>query len=272
MLDTRTSDNISIRWIIILLVVIIATIGVLLLINFPSRINEIWLWIVGLIGPIIAFFRRITEGISNFFYRDKREENRQLAEEKKAYKQETLNLNSKITDLENQLAALNSVSNDFDGITITVLRYFDDGETTLGILFLDNKYFCYTLEDTFQDKKILSKTRIPGGIYKLNYRRESTPLTEKYRKTRPWFEYHLEIKNVKNFTGIYIHCGSTHEHTDGCLLIARSINSSDVKRSIYNSRETFEEFYKLLKPKLDSGEYARIRILDEEAWFKQKVT
>ena len=262
--EAKVSENSSARWIFILLVLIIAIVAVLVFINNPSLINDIWLWIVGVIGAIIAFFRRITEGISALFDSDRKHESELVSEQKKKFEQEKLSLSSTINNLRNQLGSLESDTNDFDGTTITVLRYMDDGETTIGLLFLNEEFFCYTLEDTYRIIKIKGKTRIPCGTYKVNFRRELTPLTERYKETRPWFEYHLEIKDVKGFTGIYIHSGSIHEHTDGCLLVGRSLNSSDMKKLIYDSRDTFEQFYKTLKPKLDSGEYVRIKILDED--------
>jgi len=271
--EINKTEEISIRWIIILVIIALFVFVALFFINNPGTIEDIWLWVIGLAGPIIAIFRNVTSKISSFFHFSKKENNANVNTNIKIadnnYKQEVNTLTQKISKLENELKKRNTSSEDnFNGLTVTVLRYFDDGETTLGLLFLENKFFCYTLEDTFQEIKVKGKTRIPGGTYKLNFRREETGLTKKYRETRPWFDYHLEIKNVPDFSGVYIHCGSTHEDTEGCLLIADSIYSYDEKRTIFNSQKTFERFYKYLKTKLDEGEYARIKILDE-TWFNK---
>lgn len=268
--EINKTEEISIRWIIILVIIALFVFVALFFINNPGTIEDIWLWIIGLAGPIIAIFRNVTSRISSFFHFSKKENNANSKIKTNTYKQEIDTLTQKISKLENELKTVDTSTGDnFDGFTITVLRYFDDGETTLGILFLENTFFCYTLEDTFHEIKIKGNTRIPAGTYKLNFNRAETALTKKYRETRsPWFEYHLEIKNVPDFSGIYIHCGSTHEHTEGCLLIADSIYSSDEKKTIFNSQKTFERFYKQIKSKLDEGEYVRIRILDEN-WINK---
>ena len=165
--------------------------------------------------------------------------------------------------METQLQG-SDLDDSFDGTTLTTLRYFDDGETTLGLFFLDGKFFCYTLEDAYRKVKIKGKTRIPSGVYNVDFNRNDTGLTLKYRKTRPWFHYHLHVKKVPGFTGIYIHSGSTHEHTEGCLLVASNITSNDTTRMIYNSKVTFEKLYKVLKQRIDNGEKVRIKYYDED--------
>lgn len=43
---------------LILLIVTIVTVTVVLALYRPDVLEDIWLWIIGLIGPIIAFVRR----------------------------------------------------------------------------------------------------------------------------------------------------------------------------------------------------------------------
>ena len=264
----KTKDISTSKWIIILIGVALFTIAILFFVYNPDTIEKVWLWIIGLFGPIIASFKKIFESFAKMLDFGKTDRS-EIEKSDTNSNQIIKNLNQRISQLENELK--NKESDDhFDGITITVLRYFDDGETTLGLMFLEDKFYCYTLEDAYHKEKVPGKTRIPEGTYKLNFRREETNLTKTYRKTRPWFDYHLEIKNVPDFSGVYIHSGSTHEHTKGCLLIADSLTASSTQRMIFNSRNTFEKFYKYMKPKLDQGEYARIKICDEN-WFKKKL-
>ena len=63
---------------------------------------------------------------------------------------------------------------------ILLLRYSDDGDSTMGLLFIDGKFECHTLEDEHRDVKKPGETRIPEGKYKVNFRNERTPLTKKY--------------------------------------------------------------------------------------------
>ena len=277
--------------IIVLFLIATFLIAILLFIYNPGALEKVWLWIVGLIGVIISTVRNTINGIINFFKEENTSNPQDKPEEKvtvtksvsqtsasnisqtshlklvETYEDKIHELEGQIAILQNQLKNSNSFDG-FNGITLTVLRYFDDGETTLGLLFYEDDFFCYTLEDTYREVKKKGQTRIPQGIYKLGFNKNETKLTLKYRKTRPWFEYHLHVKNVPNYTGIYIHVGNTTKDTEGCLLVADSINSSDASKSIFNSRETFKKLYLKLKPYLDNNEPVRIRYYNED-WFQR---
>lgn len=272
----------------IVIVVALLAIALLLFLYNPGILEDVWLWIVGLIGVIISAIKNAIEGLKNLFKSDQQEvtSTKQAETVKTAsqsqpdlaiitqaneeYRKSISEYKTRINDLESQINVLESKlsstlpKDEFNGTTLSVIRYFDDGETTLGLLFIDNKYFCYTLEDTYREVKVKGKTRIPKGTYNLDFNRFDTGLTLKYRKTRPWFTYHLHVQNVPGYEGIYIHSGSTHEHTEGCLLVARSIYSDDAKSSIFNSKVTFEALYKQLQTKLDTGERLRIIYYDED--------
>lgn len=51
---------------VILLIVAIITITIVLLIYRPDLLEYIWLWIIGLIGPIIGFAKVGIKSISKF--------------------------------------------------------------------------------------------------------------------------------------------------------------------------------------------------------------
>jgi hypothetical protein len=55
------------RHALILVFVALITISVILIIYRPDLLEDIWLWLVGLIGPIIGFSKAIFKSISNFF-------------------------------------------------------------------------------------------------------------------------------------------------------------------------------------------------------------
>lgn len=253
----------------ILLIIAVVTITILLFLFNPEILADIWLWIIGLIGPIVALVRNGVESIANLF---RKSEARKKANEppsppaKSQYEQRIRELEREIERLRTLVSEQNR-KDSFDGITLTVLRFFDDNETTLGLLYFQDQFFCYTLEDTFHEVKVKGETRIPAGTYNLDYRREVTRLTRKYRQIWDWFDYHLHIQNVENFQYIYIHSGNDHTHTEGCLLIADSIESSDQERKIYNSRRAYERLYKSIKQFKQDGRQTRIKIFDEN-WFE----
>ncbi|WP_370086230.1 hypothetical protein [Ekhidna sp.] len=55
------------RHALILILVALITISIILVIYRPDLLEDIWLWLVGLIGPIIGFTKAIVKSISNFF-------------------------------------------------------------------------------------------------------------------------------------------------------------------------------------------------------------
>lgn len=111
---------------------------------------------------------------------------------------------------------------------ITVKRTFKGPEYTIGKLYIDDNYYCDTLEDTIRSgEKIYGKTAIPAGEYKV-------------KKTySPRFEKKLpEILNVPGFTGVRIHAGNTAKDTEGCILLG--LNRA--KGAVLNSKNALAFF------------------------------
>jgi len=122
-----------------------------------------------------------------------------------------------------------------------ILQRFSDNRTsTLGILLkkvvfgTDYKTVlqAYTLEDESRDVKMSGETRIPAGVYELGINAADTPLTLKYRKKYSWFKYHIEVKNVPGFKGIYIHVGNVDDNTDGCILLGDSADNNSISEGM----------------------------------------
>lgn len=224
-----------------LLFVALLTFAVVFMAMRPEILSEIWLWLIGLSGAIIATVKKI-------FHAEK-------ADEHGAHS------SAKPRD------ALRSIlTDDFQGITLSVLRYADDQTTTLGLMYLEHNFFSYTLEDSHHDIKKPGETRIPAGTYRVDFRREDTQLTLKYRQAYPnWFSYHLEVKNVPGFQGIYIHNGGDHHDTKGCLLVSDQLNAGEHK-TLTNSRNTFKRLYQYLENKLNKGMAVRL-VVHDESWF-----
>ncbi len=164
---------------------------------------------------------------------------------------------------------------DFEGVTIKVARYSDDGTTTLGIMTIQDEFYCYTLEDTFRKEKVPGKTRIPAGTYTVDFNitEPPTPKTLQYREIYgDLFTWHLHVKEVPGFQGIYIHHGNTHDHTLGCILVSKSLSviakdpeiDTDDQKSLSSSRDSFRVLYKYLKEQLENKIPVRLIILDED--------
>ena len=50
---------------------------------------------------------------------------------------------------------------------LKLLRFKATGDATLGKLYLNEEFECYTLEDEHREVKVDGETRIPAGRYKL---------------------------------------------------------------------------------------------------------
>jgi hypothetical protein len=145
-------------------------------------------------------------------------------------------------------------------MNITVYRYSDNGDSTLGLLFIDGKFECYTLEDEGREVKIKGETRIPDGIYEVKLRKEESPLTASYRLKYPWFKWHLQVMNVPNFNYVYIHIGNLEKHTDACLLVGDQINNNEIDKGFLGkSAQAFKRIYTKINKALDNGETIKIR-------------
>lgn len=90
----------------------------------------------------------------------------------------------------------------------------------------------------------MKETRIPAGTYTLDIQKAETPLTLKYRAKYSWFINHLEIKNVPNFVGVYIHIGNFDADSAGCVLLGDNADNNVIgPGSITNSTQAFKRFY-----------------------------
>lgn len=114
---------------------------------------------------------------------------------------------------------------------------------TIGKLYIDDVYFCDTLEDTVRDlnkngkfdngeKKVYAKTAIPYGTYEIKW-----TYSPRFKKYTP------QLMNVPSFEGIRIHSGNTSADTEGCLLLGENKQVGKV----INSRATINKFYPIIK-------------------------
>ena len=239
----------------ILLLILIAglTFLVVLFLARPDLLENVWMWLIGFAGLIVKFFQTIVDFFKNLVTGDKKDDDKVR--------------DDKASSAESQLKKTASLQ-PFKGTTLTLLRYSDDGTTTIGILLVNDRFYCYTLEDSFQEEKVKGETRIAAGIYPVRFRQEDTELTLKYKERYPeWFTYHLQLQNVPEFDSIYIHNGGDHTDTEGCILVSDSLSINNEKTVLSNSRNTFKRLYNFLRLKLDENIPVRMVIRDEK-WVK----
>lgn len=116
---------------------------------------------------------------------------------------------------------------------LTLIRDKDNGESTLGRLFCEGEFLCFTLENTWADNEPRVSC-VPEGNYQLE--------TKKYG--RYWEKYKpLEIpilKDVPNRSQILIHPGNFPKDTLGCILVG----DNKANNFVGNSRNTWKKFHK----------------------------
>lgn len=117
-------------------------------------------------------------------------------------------------------------------MNITVKRIEYKDTYTIGKMYIDGKFECFTLEDKYRgqlekkEDKIPGATAIPKGVYKL-----IVDFSNRFKKQMP------HILNVPKFEGIRIHSGNTDKDTEGCILVGTNWNGGN---TITNSRLAYK--------------------------------
>jgi hypothetical protein len=104
--------------------------------------------------------------------------------------------------------------------------------STIGELYVDGVFECYTLEDIERDVKIKSETAISKGTYKI-----IVTMSNRFKRLLPL------LMNVPDFQGVRIHAGNTNHDTEGCILVGQTRS----KDFIGKSRKAFDILFKKMQ-------------------------
>jgi len=130
-----------------------------------------------------------------------------------------------------------SIENDTK-INLKLERIYLTDTYTIGKFYIDDVYFCDTLEDKYRDlskeAKIPGQTAIPCGSYNV-----ILSMSNRFKKILP------EILDVPYFTSIRIHSGNTTEDTEGCVLVGKN----KIKGGVVDSRITLDSLMLKLENK-----------------------
>ena len=144
---------------------------------------------------------------------------------------------------------------------LDVIRTQFGKDATNGLLFIDNVFECYTLEDEVRDIKVHSETAIPLGTYKIKFRNIGgfdTKYTARYGST--FHKGMLELQDVPNFKYILIHTGNTDQHTAGCLLLGETQQDLDKGKDgfVGGSGDAYKKMYPKVRDALINQEEVTI--------------
>lgn len=151
---------------------------------------------------------------------------------------------------------------------LELLRVSSQRDSTNGILFESigpsRKFLCYTLEDQYQDEKVVKETRIPAGNYQIILRTVGgfhKRYTSKYGNMHRGM---LWLQDVPGFEYILIHTGNTDEHTDGCILVGDTQTQNITKKDgfIGSSVNAYKRIYPRIAQALLKGEEVWINVVD----------
>ena len=121
-----------------------------------------------------------------------------------------------------------------DALTVTVIREPSNAETTMGSLYLNGVWHCWTLEDAMRPTKVYGQTAIPLGRYRMRM-----TYSARFQRVLP------ELFDVPEFSYVRIHAGNTIEDSEGCILVGAARGD----RRILRSREALD----ILVPRLSAA-------------------
>lgn len=141
-------------------------------------------------------------------------------------------------------------------MVIEVKRKTFTNLSTVGEMWVDGEFECYTLEDEMREIegvpvtqwKVQDKTAIPVGTYDVIIDHSA-----RFQRLMP------HVLDVPGFTGIRIHSGNTDKDTDGCILLGQE-KTSDF---IGHSKLAFDSFFLQLQDALARGETATLTVRNE---------
>ena len=129
-------------------------------------------------------------------------------------------------------------------MNIILNRITKKAKYTIGKLYINDQYFCDTLEDTDRgltqsmteqqigSKKVYGETAIPTGTYRI-----IISYSNKFKKQMPL------LLNVPGFAGIRIHSGNTEKDSLGCILVGKN----KAVGKVLESRDTYSKLFSILQ-------------------------
>lgn len=152
---------------------------------------------------------------------------------------------------------------------IKLHRKYRKDTYSIGLLYVDGKYFCDTCEDKdrglkqtdplakIKAVKVYAETAIPIGTYKV----AMDVVSPKFAAVA-WYKTLCggkmpRIMNVPGYEGVLIHPGSNALDSAGCILVGRN----KVRGGLIQSRVTFAELYAKMLAAHKRGEDITLEIV-----------
>lgn len=126
----------------------------------------------------------------------------------------------------------------------------EGARTTIGELFIDGEFFCYTAEDEVRPDniKVQDKTAIPTGEYKV-----IVNMSNRFKREMALIYNTKDLtvqKGSVKFAGVRIHGGNDATNSSGCILVAHNVSEDNTR--IHGSAE--KELTAILKGAIKKNE------------------
>lgn len=134
---------------------------------------------------------------------------------------------------------------------IKLNRVAQGKQSTLSMLYIDQIFECYILEDAVRPEKIKHETCIPEGSYILALNRRAG-MNTRYQKDYPQLHQGMvEVTGIQEYSLVFFHTGNAHTDTSGCLLVGDSFKMVDgdyrVEASVKAYRKVYPQFVKCIR-------------------------
>lgn len=143
---------------------------------------------------------------------------------------------------------------------VLVKRMASDNESTLSLVYVDDEFVCFGIEDEPRVVKVAGETRIPSGTYDLGLRKEGGFHSRYSVKFPDIHRGMLEVKDVPNFTFVLIHVGNTEKDTSACLVVGLV---ADARKRPYKNQSSVDAYTLLYKKVIDEAEKGNCTITYE---------
>ena len=115
---------------------------------------------------------------------------------------------------------------------LNLKRFWRTADFTIGALFVDGVFECFTIENPEREVKLEDRTAIPCGTYPIEF-----TYSPHFNQVMPLLD------NVPDFDSIRIHWGNTTADTEGCILVGQAVQAEYIS----NSRLAFAALYGKIK-------------------------
>lgn len=132
-------------------------------------------------------------------------------------------------------------------IKLTLIRDISDHQASQGRLYVDDEFFCFTLENPWQDN-VPFISCIPVGTYTCG-----RTLSTRFGPT-------FEVMNVEGRSRILFHAGNRSKDTCGCILLGEKRGALEGDPAVLISRVAFQIFLEKL---WDIDEF-KLEVVEEE--------